>query len=139
MNRIMRAVNGSPYGLPRSNDSKIPKFEMAECDLTQIGAFQNACMKLWEAGVLSSKTLLENYHIDMQTEYELKKQENESGITETFVKPGINQADTQPSGDNGDTVGRPTLDDSERQSDPGNSETGRQPKPSNEEGSEAQE
>lgn len=138
MNRIMRAVNGSPYGLPRSNDSKLPKFEMAECDLTQIGAFQNACMKLWEAGVLSSKTLLDQYHINMETEYELKKKENDEGITETFVKPGINQADTVPSGDTGDTIGRPTLDDSERQSDPGNSETGRQPKPSNEEGSEAQ-
>lgn len=138
MNRIMRAVNGSPYGLPRSNDSKIPRFEMAECDLTQIGAFQNACMKLWEAGVLSSKTLLEHYHIDMQTEYEQKKLENDEGITETFVKPGINQADAQPSGDNGDTIGRPRLEDSERSSDEGNARTGAQPKPSNPEGSEPQ-
>lgn len=139
MNRIMRAVNGSPYGLPRSNDSKIPKFEMAECDLTQIGAFQNACMKLWEAGVLSTKTLLDHYHIDMETEYELKKQEIDAGMNDVFVKPGINQADTQESGDNGDTIGRPRLEDSERQSDPGNSETGRQSKPSRPEGSEKQE
>lgn len=139
VNRIMRAVNGSPYGLPRSNDSKIPTFTMPECDLTQIGAFQNACMKLWEAGVLSTKTLLDNYNIDMETEYELKKQEIDSGKNEVFVKPGINQANDTPSGDNGDKVGRPTLNDSERESDPGNSETGRQPKPSNEDGSEAQE
>lgn len=139
MNRIIRAVNGAPYGLPRSNDSKLPRFEMAECDLTQIGAFQDACMKLWEAGVLSTKTLLDQYHIDMNTEYEQKKLENDSGITETFVKPGINQADTEHSGDNGDTVGRPTLSDGDRQSDPGNSATGRNPKPSNESGSEAQE
>ena len=139
MNRIMRAVNGSPYGLPRSNDSKIPKFAMAECDLTQIGAFQNACMKLWEAGVLSTKTLLDHYHINMETEYELKKRERDEGIQDVFEKPGINQADTVPSGDNGDTIGRPTLSDSDRASDPGNSVTGRQPKPSNEGGSVAQE
>lgn len=141
MNRIMRAVNGSPYGLPRSNDSKLPRFEMSECDLTQIGAFQNACMKLWEAGVLSTKTLLDRYHIDMKTEYELKKQEIDDGKPEVFVKPGINQADTELTtiDDNNSTSGRPALDDSERQSDPGNSVTGRQPKPSNEAGSEAQE
>lgn len=141
MNRIMRAVNGSPYGLPRSNDSKIPKFEMAECDLTQIGSFQNACMKLWEAGVLSTKTLLDHYHIDMETEYEQKKKEIDEGKNEVFVKPGINQADTELTSvtDDGGSVGRPTLDDGERQSDPGNSETGRAPKPSNEGGSEAQE
>lgn len=138
MNRIMRAVNGAPYGLPRSNDSKIPTFEMAECDLTQIGAFQNACMKLWEAGVLSTKTLLNHYHIDMETEYELKKDEIDSGKNDVFVKPGINQADTVESSGSGDTIGRPTLDDSERQSDPGNSVTGRAPKPSSENGSEEQ-
>ncbi len=37
-----------------------------------------------------------------------------------------------------ETVGRPTLSDEERQSDPYNSVTGRLPKPSNPEGSEAQ-
>ena len=35
--------------------------------------------------------------------------------------------------------GRPTLDNEERHSDPSKSQTGRQPKPSNPEGSEAQE
>ena len=139
INRIMRAVNGSPYGLPRSNDSKIPTFAMAECDLTQIGAFQNACMKLWESGVLSTKTLLDHYHIDMETEYNLKKQEIDSGMQEVFAIHGVNQADTVPKSDNGETIGRPTLDDSERQSDPGNSETGRQSKPSRPQGSEKQE
>ena len=37
-----------------------------------------------------------------------------------------------------ETIGRPTLDDSERASDPAKSMTGRAPKPSNPEGSEAQ-
>ena len=94
---------------------------------------------MWEAGVLSTKTLLDHYHINMETEYELKKRERDEGIQDVFEKPGINQADTVPSGDNGDTIGRPTLSDSDRASDPGNSVTGRQPKPSNEGGSVAQE
>lgn len=136
MNKIMRAVNGSPYGLPRSNDRKLPTFVMPTSDLTQVAAFQAECMKLYEKGVLSAKTLLDSYHVDIETEYARKKEEIDSGKAEIFVAPGKN---TQETSDNDGTIGRPTLDDSERQSDPGNSETGRQPKPSVPEGSEEQE
>lgn len=136
MNKIMRAVNGSPYGLPRSNDRKLPTFVMPTSDLTQVAAFQAECMKLYEKGVLSAKTLLDSYHVDIETEYARKKEEIDSGKAEVFVAPGKN---TQETSDNDGTIGRPTLDDSERQSDPGNSETGRQPKPSVPEGSEEQE
>ena len=144
INRIMRAVNGSPYGLPRSNDKKIPTFCMPESDLTQVAAFQSECMKLYEKGVISIKTLLDSYNIDMETEYNLKKKEADDGKTEVFVPHGNNGTNETTGPDdsknkgNGDS-GRPTLDDSERKSDPGNSETGRAPKPSNEEGSKKQE
>lgn len=136
MNKIMRAVNGSPYGLPRSNDKKLPTFVMPISDLTQVEAFQAECMKLYEKGVLSTRTLLDSYNVDIETEYQRKKEEINSGKAEVFVAPGKNNQDTD---NNEGTIGRPTLDDSERQSDPGNSETGRNPKPSVPEGSEAQE
>ena len=58
-----------------------------------------------------------------------------AGYPEVFVAPGKNNTENESSG----TVGRPTMDDDERNSDPGNSITGRQSKPSNPEGSEAQE
>lgn len=133
MNRILRVVNGADFGLPRSNESKMPKFVMPNADLTQVAAFQNSCKQLWDSGVLSNRTYLKNYGIDVDTEYELKKKEIEAGQMDVFVKPG-----TQSTGED-NPVGRPAMDDSERQSDPGNSETGRQPKPSSENGSEKQE
>ena len=133
MNRILRIVNGAEFGLPRSNEAKMPRFEMPNADLTQVAAFQNACKQLWDAGVLSNETLLKNYGIDSVTEFEKKKKEADAGQNEVFVKPG-----SAPKENEG-TIGRPTLDDSERNSDPGRSETGRNPKPSRPEGSEAQE
>ena len=141
MNKIMRAVNGSPYGLPRSNESKIPTFCMPTTDLTQVAAFQTECMNLYEKGVLSARTLLDAHGVDIDTEFERKKEELKSGMTDVFVAPGKSATTTtnNPSGDEDVPVGRPTLDDNERQSDPGNSETGRQPKPSVPEGSEPQE
>lgn len=138
MNRILRIVNGADFGLPRSNESKLPSFEMPNADLTQVAAFQNACKSLWEAGVLSNKTLLKNYNIDSETEFAQKKKEIEAGQNEVFVKPGTTatKEDKEETGSN--PVGRPTLDDSERNSSVDNSDTGRNPKPSNPEGSEAQ-
>lgn len=141
MNRINLALNGSPYGLPQSNKDKIPTFKMPITDLTTVSAFRQECMKLWEAGMLSNETLLTNYGLDLQMEYDRKKQEKAEGQDDVFTKPGV-RIDTSvnaPSDGDNDSVGRPTLDDDERNSDPGNSETGRNPKPSNEEGSEAQE
>jgi len=141
MNKIMRAVNGAPYGLPRSNDKKLPKFEMPTSDLTQVAAFEAECMKLFEKGVLSTRTLLEAHHIDIDTEFERKQQEKKNGMTDVFTAPGkTSSTNTSQQTNNEDvTIGRPTKDDGERQSDPGNAETGRSPKPSNPEGSEQQE
>lgn len=134
MNKIMRAVNGAPYGLPRSNESKIPVFKMRECDLTQVAAFREECQKLYDKGVLSIQTLLDSHGIDIKREFDRKQAEADDGMTKVFVAPGKEAANT----DDG-SRGRPTLDDNERESDPGNSETGRNPKPSVPEGSEPQE
>ena len=143
MNRIIRAINGSPYGLPRTTDSKLPEFVMPISDLTKVAAFQEACLKLWESGNVSRTTLMDTYNLDADKEFELKKREKEAGYDEVFTKPGETPQTNAPAedagSDNGGTIGRPTMDDGERNSDPGNAETGRQEKPSNPEGSEKQE
>ena len=140
MNRMIRAVNGSPYGLPRSTNDKLPRFEMPVTDLTKVAAFQESCMKLWESGNLSHRTMLEAHGIDIDLEYNRMKQERDNGYDEIFVKPGTNNSQDTEEADSGNaTIGRPRMDDSERESDPGNSETGRQSKPSNPDGSEPQE
>lgn len=98
-------------------------------------------MKLWESGNLSRKTMLEAHGIDVEMEYERKKQEAKDGYEEVFVKPGTNtQSDDGGAATDEDVkTGRPTLDDSQRNSSVDNSDSGRLPKPSNPEGSEAQE
>lgn len=142
MNRIIRAVNGSPYGLPRSTSDKLPTFEMPTSDLTKVAAFQEACMKLWESGNISRKTMLEAHGVDIAMEYEQKKKEQEDGYDDVFVKPGTNSSDNNDSADDNEssgTRGRPTLNDEDRNSTVDTSDSGRNPKPSNPEGSEAQE
>lgn len=92
--------------------------------------------------MLSNETLLQTYGYDMGQEVERRKAEEANGIPDTLTPPAGKNATTQTkTGNGGDdtvTVGRPALDDSERHSDPAKSVTGRQPKGSNPEGSEAQ-
>ena len=142
MNMIIRAVNGAPYGLPRTAAERLPVFQMPQTDLTKIASFQEECMKLWETGNLSRRTMLEAHGIDVDMEYERKQQEMDDGYDEVFAKPGtsVQANDQQDTANDEDvTVGRPVLDDSERNSSPDNSDSGRLPKPSNPEGSEPQE
>lgn len=138
MNRIIRAVNGSPYGLPRTTKDKLPEFCMPVTDLTKVAAFQESCMKLWESGNLSHRTMLEAHGIDVDMEYERKKQELEEGYDVIFAKPGTNNSEEEVTNDEDVQVGRPRKDDEERTSPEDNAKTGAQPKPSNPEGSEPQ-
>ena len=112
---------------------------MPVSDLTKVAAFQEACMTLWEKGMLSDKTLMDAHGFNVQYEFEQKQKEIDEGYPEVFVAPNTKKSAASDSGSSsgGDgEVGRPVMDDDERASDPGNSETGAAPKPSSEEGSE---
>lgn len=136
MDKINARLNGSNMYLPHSADANVPRFTFPPVDLTGSKAFQDACMKLWEKGMLSNETLLQAYGYDMGQEVERRKAEEEKGIPDTLTPPMTNNNAKTTTSDG--TVGRPTMDDSERHSDPSKSVTGRQPKGSNPEGSEAQ-
>ena len=136
MNKINRRLNGSSSSMPHSAEEHIPRFTFPPVDLSGSKAFQDACFKLWKEGVVSHQTLLQTYGYDIGQEVERKKQEISSGITE-IMKPEKDKGEESPNEESA-TIGRPTLDDSERKSDPAKSITGRQPKPSNESGSDAQ-
>jgi hypothetical protein len=80
---------------------------------------------------------MESYGIDIEQEAERRKSEIKNGYDEIFVAPAkrgdtsdTNQETSEPA-----VQGRPTLDVTERNSDEANSVTGRNPKPSNPEGS----
>ena len=108
-------------------------------DLTKVAAFQEECIKLWESGNISHRTMLEAHGIDIDMEYERMKKERDNGYNDVFIKPGTSNSENNDNTDENARVGRPAMDDSERESDPGKAVTGRQPKPSSEEGSEEQE
>ena len=134
MNKINRRLNGSSPAMPHSADDRVPRFTFPPVDLSGNKAFQDACMKLWEKGVVSNKTLLQTYGYDMGQEVERKKQESTSGTTAVLM-PNEQQKKAESEKENA-SPGRPVLDDSERKSDPAKSITGRQPKGTRPQGSE---
>lgn len=130
MNKINAALNGKAPGMPYAASERVPAFTFPPTDLQGNKAFQETCLKLWEKGVLSNKSLMESYGMDLKQEAERRKKEKEDGLDELFIAPNQRNEDS--------VMGRPTLSDTERNSDTYNSMTGRQPKPSNPDGSEAQ-
>lgn len=136
MDKINRRLNRSK-AMPHSSSERIPKFTFPPVDLAGSKAFQETCYKLWDKGVLSHETLLQTHGYDIKQEVERKQNEAANGTDEAFApkenKPASNKATDEEA-----AIGRPTLEDSERNSDPSKSQTGRQPKGSNPEGSEAQ-
>lgn len=106
--------------------SKIPEFKFNEIDLTKDGKFRDACFKLWQQGVLSTKTLHEEYGLDHSQELERKKKENEDGYTEIFtLPPSFNNQTGDP---NSSEPGAPVKPVSQSKQDKNNSQNA--PKPS---------
>jgi len=141
MNRVNARLNGGGGGkaIPHASNDKVPKFTLPPVDLTGSKAFQEACMKLYKEGVLSKETLLTSHGHDFKLEVERRQDEMKNGTDEALSLPRTtSSAPKDGSGESSATQGRPTLDDNERNSDPAKSQTGRQPKGSNPEGSEAQ-
>lgn len=84
--------------------------------------------------MVSTQTMLQTHGYDMAQETERKKQEEVDGTDDALSnsqdvpkEPGAAEEQKSP--------GRPEMDDLERSSDKGKSMTGKQPKPSNPEGS----
>lgn len=137
MNKINVRLNGGI--LPRSKDENVPTFKFPPVDLTGSGKFYETCLNLWKEGVLSTKTMMDAYGFDLEQEYKRRSFEDHSGVTDTMLPRQETQNEESSSDDTGDTaivkVGRPTMTDDERQSDPADAMTGRQPKPSSPDGS----
>lgn len=132
MNKINPTLNGKVQGMPYAASDRVPCFTFPPTDLQGNRAFQEMCLKLWDKGVLSYETMLQAHGMDMKQEAERRKKEKTDGIDELFIAPNQRKDEEEQ------VIGRPTLSDTERNSDTANSITGRNPKPSNPDGSEAQ-
>ena len=141
MDKINRRLNFRVGNtLKHSANDQIPRFTFPPTDLSGSKAFQDTCLKLWQEGVLSHETLMQSYGLDMNQEVERKKTEEAQGVHAVLAPSDKDNCreTADKAADNG-IRGRPTLDEEERHSDPANSQTGRQPKPSNPDGSIEQE
>ena len=129
MNKINLRLNGAGRnGVTHSRPDNVPLFTFPPVDLAGSQKFQEVCRQLWEKGVVSTKTMLQTHGYDMEQEEERKKSDPPR---QNDVKGHMPEAS-----DSGQAKrGRPTMDDTERSSDPAKSKSGAQPKPSNPEGS----
>ena len=162
MDKINRRINMTIPTFPHGSEDRIPRFTFPPTDLTGNTNFLKTCETLYAKGMLSNETYLSAYKFDFNQEVERKKREKTNGIADLF-NPNQSTVVNNASNDNARNAnntnsnenenangnnqddgmsnaprGRPTLDDSERHSDPSKSITGRQPKGSNPAGSEAQ-
>lgn len=157
MNKINIRVNGDQ--VTHSRDDKIPKFEFEPIDLSGNNKFQKVCEDLWKQGCMSTESMLDAHGIDYKQELKRKQREVDSGeygLMSTAINNVINAATIQDAVEDGTInmstpestenetteiveterkVGRPELSDEERTSDVSKAYTGKQPKPSNPEGS----
>lgn len=111
------------------NLKEIPEFTFKPLDMAGKKALREACKELWTKGVVSTKSLLDAYGYSLDKEFEQRKTEAEE-IDDVLV----DRTKAEVTEGTGET-GRPELNDSERTSDPDAAERGKQPKPSNPDGS----
>lgn len=148
MNKLNQKMNSRDGGVTRSNSSKVPKFTFAPLDASGKKALQDAGLKLYQQGVLSVRSLLTNFGYDSTQEADRLQAEQKAGYQELFLAPRdrmtLNNPDTTESQvtdnsaenstdsgtDQGTKRGRPVKDITDRTSDPEQSESGRQAKPS---------
>ena len=129
MNKINLRLNGTGRkGVTHSRPDNVPLFTFPPVDLAGSQKFQEVCRQLWEKGVVSTKTMLQTHGYDMEQEEERKK-------SDPPRQNEVKESTPEPSDSGQAKRGRPTMDDTERSSDPAKAATGKQPKPSNPEGS----
>lgn len=129
MDRVNERLNGKHGSITHSAPGNIPQFTFPPVDLTDSQKFQEVCRTLWEKGVVSTRTMLQMHGFDMDQELERKSHEQSVDI------PVENSGEQKKTDEGKGKQGRPEMDDTERSSDPAKSMTGKQPKPSNPEGS----
>ena len=136
MNKINMRVNGDEKGVSKTRTSSVPTFHFKPLELDGRKDLEKTCMALWKEGVLSHETLLNTMGYNMEDEVLRRTREDKAGIYKILTpnngKEDMSQDASDGSGE--ETRGRKELDDSERQSDPEASTRGKQPKPSNPEG-----
>ena len=142
MNKINVCILEELSNAHTYNVSKVPEFHFMPLDMAGRKALRDACKELWEKGVVSTQTMLETQGYSMEREIERRQAESKNGSDEVLaprdvvVKQLLTPSEPDPP-PNQETpkIGRPEMEDEERNSDPEAAIRGKQPKPSNPDGS----
>lgn len=122
------------------NLKETPEFHFQPLSMEGKKALREKAIELWEKGVVSTEHMMKTEGYSMEVESELREKEKADGMDDILSPRNVKATSNNNNNSNNNSKGgRPTLDDSERTSDPSKSETGRQPKPSRPEGSEENE
>jgi hypothetical protein len=99
-------------------------------DMNGDKAFRESCEKLWQQGLISTRTLMEVSGFNLAKEKERRETEMNDGTDETMIPRQMNQAQEAPTDQTEEKgkVGRPKMDNDERHSDPDNAERSKQAK-----------
>lgn len=142
MNKINVCIQEELANAHAYNVSKIPEFRFMPLDMAGRKALRDACKELWEKGVVSTQTMMETCGYSIENEMERRQNEAKNGADETLiprdatVTQAIVQDTPEPQIEETERdVGRPEMENEERTSDPDAAVRGKQPKPSNPEGS----
>ena len=110
------------------NLKQIPEFHFQPLSIEGKKALREKALELWEKGVISTDTMSKSEGYSLERERKKREQEKSDG-TDKIMAPRDVEASAQ------NEAGRNPVDDSERKSDPEAAIRGKQPKPSNPEGS----
>jgi len=118
------------------NLSEPPEFHFQPLSMEGKKALREKCVELWEKGVISTKHMLDTQGYSVEYERRMREAESKDG-TDKIMMPRETLVSNTESKDSGtqSKVGRPQEDNTERTSDPDAAMRGKQPKPSNPEGS----
>ena len=113
------------------NLKETPEFHFKPLSMEGKKALREKCIELWEKGVVSTREMLETNGYSLEVERKAREEEEKDGTNKVLAPRDIKNQNAVSS--NG--PGRPKMDDSEKVGDPAATERGKQPKPSNPEGS----
>lgn len=115
-----------------NNLKDIPEFHFIPMDMNGDKAFRESCEKLWQQGLVSTRTLMETSGFNLSKEKERRETEKSDGTDETMVarqaQPSPTASSETQEPEEKKKVGRPKMNDEERHSDPDNAERSKQAK-----------
>lgn len=112
------------------NLKETPEFHFQPLSMEGKKALREKCTELWEKGVVSTRKMMEANGYSIEMERKAREAEKSEGYDDILIPREMKAAAEQTA-----KPGRPTVDDSERKSDPEAAIRSKQPKASNPEGS----